>query len=634
MDSCYPCGESLYGLSGPPLSTSRKLVFPDYLDPSYVRTVTAPDSGTRAETITLLPVGLQPGQPGYGGTQAVKIPISTTQEGFSGQQYLEITGRTNVGADSFATSPGLWDQGVRIRFVDEWGDPPIINVESCDTTIQGGCSRGDSRKALCTRNPPPLRRGDIPDFCYPYPLWHEGQSYTDVGRKITIRVDRELYNPFPFRSGFVVTVIRGPVSANAPDVFVMPSNSPPLFTFESTDLWIDSSCNGYEHDFLTSGPRRGEDIGVGPAGLRYGRRPVVGTVIGNGDDVCFDHPNRVYVQVHNIGKQPARNTTVRVKAQLLPGASVPSIDFGILGSVGGSDFFPPQEIGTATISNLDPGETKDAFVTWSPSSSGYKVPYGRTQIPIGLQADVDPVAGEAITGNQHADEMINYFELTARTLHAFLGVTNFDGVSRILSLTSQGSFCDGCYLRIADGQQDLSLRSRETRLLPLDIELAPDPTPGEVQYLPVTVGTQTEHHNPAIPDYWVAPEIHEAFTTIGGGAIAVHTVVPSSLTLSANRHGRDVEAVGQLNPPTKGFVTVDLIGDRTGTSLTVETDADGSFQAVFKQVPWSSLDVHALWIGDLAHARASSPTVHLDAERPGLGCGDPNHEHAREAECK
>ena len=174
MDSCYPCGESLYGLSGPPVSTSRKQVFPGFLDPTLVRTVTAPDSGSKAETITLLPLGLQPGQPGYGGTQAIKIPIATTQGDFSGQRYLEVTGRTSIGADSFGSSPGLWDQGVRVRFVDEWNDPPVINVESCDTTVQGGCSRGDSRRSLCNRTPPPVHRGDIPDFCYPYPLWHAG----------------------------------------------------------------------------------------------------------------------------------------------------------------------------------------------------------------------------------------------------------------------------------------------------------------------------------------------------------------------------------------------------------------------------------------------------------------------------
>ena len=230
--------------------------------------------------------------------------------------------------------------------------------------------------------------------------------------------------------------------------------------------------------------------------------------------------------------------------------------------------------------------------------------------------------------------MIDYFELTTQRLHAFLGITNFPGASRIVSLMNQGSFCDGCYLKIADGQQDLFLRSGEVRLLPMDIELPPDTTPGDITYIPVTLGTQTEMFNPAIPSTWVGPRTHEAFATIAGAALAVHPVLPSSLALSATRQGRSVEATGQISPPTKSRVTVDLIADRGGTSQTVETDVDGKFRAVFEQVPWSSLDVHALWIGDQTHARASSPSVHLEAARPGLGCGDSNHEHAREADCK
>jgi hypothetical protein len=171
-------------------------------------------------------------------------------------------------------------------------------------------------------------------------------------------------------------------------------------------------------------------------------------------------------------------------------------------------------------------------------------------------------------------------------------------------------------------------------MLPLDIELPSDTTPGETEYLPVTMGTQTFLENPAIPDYWPAPETHEAFTTIGGAALAINPVLPSALTLSATRQGRSVVAAGQLTPPGKRFVTVDLIDAKGGASKTVETNADGRFQAVFEQVPWSRFDVHALWIGDQTHARASSPTVHVEEQAPGKGCGDPNHDHARLPECK
>ena len=53
MDSCYPCGESVYSLSGPPIMNGVKKVFPGFLDAGRVITVPAQSTGTQGQTVTL-----------------------------------------------------------------------------------------------------------------------------------------------------------------------------------------------------------------------------------------------------------------------------------------------------------------------------------------------------------------------------------------------------------------------------------------------------------------------------------------------------------------------------------------------------------------------------------------------------
>jgi hypothetical protein len=106
-------------------------------------------------------------------------------------------------------------------------------------------------------------------------MWPVGSSYTDSDNNVTIKVVSAAAD------GYKVTITRGVAPKTHPDLYITPWLTPPMNTYETTDIWVDSSCNGY---------------GV----LRYGTR-ADGTVIGSGDDPCVNHENRIYVTVHNIG---------------------------------------------------------------------------------------------------------------------------------------------------------------------------------------------------------------------------------------------------------------------------------------------------------------------------------------------
>ena len=134
--------------------------------------------------------------------------------------------------------------------------------------------------------------------------------------------------------GFAVTVTRG-VPSGHPNLFIVPWLTPPANTYETVDIWVDSSCNGYESD-------------VGPMGLRYGRRPD-GTVIGNGDDPCANHENRIYAHVRNTGDAAANNIVVH---------------FQVSDPLGEAVTGQWTEVGQATIPTLAANAATDVYVPW------------------------------------------------------------------------------------------------------------------------------------------------------------------------------------------------------------------------------------------------------------------------------
>ena len=60
LDSCYPCGESVYGLSGPPVNNSPRTAFPGWLPATSVVTFNPPPTGTEGRTFVLEPLSKAP----------------------------------------------------------------------------------------------------------------------------------------------------------------------------------------------------------------------------------------------------------------------------------------------------------------------------------------------------------------------------------------------------------------------------------------------------------------------------------------------------------------------------------------------------------------------------------------------
>lgn len=152
--------------------------------------------------------------------------------------YLIVDARRRVNTDARNATPGIWDEGIEILSIDEGRNPPVRIIDACDTTVAGGCvcMPTDARSASCSASP----SAATTPYCWPYALWHPGDTYTDTANNIRVRVDRAEVAP-----GFSVTVTRG-VPPSRPDVFLIPCLTPPVNTWETVDIWVDSSCNGRE----------------------------------------------------------------------------------------------------------------------------------------------------------------------------------------------------------------------------------------------------------------------------------------------------------------------------------------------------------------------------------------------------
>ena len=74
--------------------------------------------------------------------------------------------------------------------------------------------------------------------------------------------------------------------------------------------------------------------------------------MGNGDDPCANHPNRVYATIRNIGDATASNALVHFQVSSPLGV-------GVTGSW--------TEIGSVKIPSLAAGATRTVFVDWAPS---------------------------------------------------------------------------------------------------------------------------------------------------------------------------------------------------------------------------------------------------------------------------
>jgi M6 family metalloprotease-like protein len=606
MDSCYPCDASAYSLSGPPVMNSTKKVFGGWLPSQQFVEVDAPQQGFNGATVVLAPVEQDPAT--TTAPQAIKIPLGPPNS----TNYFLVEARRRLLSDSLENGVGIWDEGVNILQVSETGDPPVTSIDSCDTTVQGGCDhQGDPNKPnYDTRTPnckgvgPNVKTAaDDPPYCWPYPLWHVGDTFSYSPMAIDIKIESTVGDCSTRGSltcGYVVTVTRG-VPPGHPYDFIIPWLTPPMNTYETVDIWVDSSCNGYETD-------------VGPKGLRYGRR-ADGSVVGNGDDPCANHENRIYAHVRNGGDAPANNVTVHFQIS-------DPLGVGVTGNW--------NTVGTATVPSIPPGGSADVYVPWTPilALTPQQIQQGHFRFHTCVQVIIDPVAGELLTNNHQAQENFDNFEAVMDPqTHQYAPIQGqffinhgFEGtiapVDRTYYLSVESELPQSWSYSVANGQTSLTLASNETRQVPVQIQVPPGQPIGQTYFLQVAATSEFTFPNDAAPPPY---STHTAGVTVGGVTLAAQTCLKADLSLTAtvSSDGSKIMVKGSLTPPHANVIIAIDYTSANGTTLThtVATDASGQFTDELLGPQVGSWQVRAIWQGDLDHCSAVSDAVVVTVER-------------------
>jgi hypothetical protein len=572
MDSCYPCASSAYTLLDAPVMTGSEKVFSGWLRTANVVTVSAPSPGT---TVVLTPI--EETFTSTQASQAIQVPIAP------GVYYL-VEARHRLLTDALQNNgqppQGIYDEGVRIVEVEETRDPPMRIINACDTTVMGGCvnSSNDPRMSSCNNTTRPA-------YCWPFALWHVGDTFSDNANTIQIKVESAINN------GFAVTIARG-VTPGHPNLFVVPWLTPPMNTYETIDLWVDSSCNGYESN-------------IGPSGLLYGRR-ADGTVVGNGDDPCANHENRVYAHVRNVGDTTASNVVVRFQVS-------DPLGVGVTGSW--------SQLGQVTIPTLGAGAATDVFVNWIPgvSLTPRQIASGHFSFHSCIQAIVDAVSGEIIISDNHAQENFDNFQAVLGVRGSFPTLHERFYIHRSVQgdirdpetyyLNVQSKLPKSWKYTVANGQQALTLAPGQTVQVPVDIRV-PLGTPIGTSYsLSVQAFVRTVMTNPAIPANSGVSTTHGGIAQAGGVVLSARAVLPDKLSILASADAKgNINASGAVSPAVPTLVAVDFI-DPDGNIFTrlAHTDASGKYTCSF--AAWhggSTWTVRSIWHGDMTHSSAVS----------------------------
>ena len=404
----------------------------------------------------------------------------------------------------------------------------------------------------------------------------------------------------------------------APDVGITPWLSPPDQTWETIDLWVDSSCNGYEEDAPTD-----------PRTLTYGRRAdAEETVIGNGDDPCFDHENRLYARVRNFGTVTAEDIDVTFQTSNPLGV-------GIQPDTGWED------VGTApTIASLGPGDYVDVYVPWVPSTPetlGVETP-DRFAYHSCFRAQMNTVAGEFVTANQNGDreqENMAYFEIRRDALsfsyapaerNIFLSNlgSNF---AKVFWLGVESSLPPEWSLAVGTGASRVVVPAGEVVTVPVQIEV-PYGTDVDLAYR-VRVAAYGEVEGARYPTH---------MSLASALVIEARTVPDTRVGLRTLRYaygnGQITAVSACLGAPLSAaqLATVDYVRPSGAiVPQAVETDANGCFVSYLYTSSDHPARARTIWHGGTDFSRAISQDVSPTAadccaSTSAPGCGYPNIE--------
>jgi len=614
MDSCYPCGETVYSLSGNPIvANEHDTSFPGWLPSSKTIVIPKPTSGTAGGTYVLEPVSKA--DPGATvAPRGIKLPLD-------GDRSVFVEARTNTGADN--RSYGLFDEGVHMYLAsegakDDQGNPkPLTMLNACDTTVTGGCvnAPSDPRNSTCPNPSTVAHLSETHPYCWPFVLWHPGDTFNDPLEGIMMHVNGKVGD------GYGVTVTRN-VPPGTPDVFIYPWLTAPMNTYETVDIWVDSSCNGYESD-------------VGPSGLRFGRR-ADGTVISNGDDPCANHENRIYAHIHNAGSVPA--TSVVVHFQVTNPLGV-----GMTGSW--------TDVGTATIPSLPANGEQDVFVNWTPhvTLTEAEIESGHFNFHSCVQVIIDPPVGDLVTTNKMAQENFDHFDAVRDSIshgynvpdRSFFVANNYsmfhgnfagapgksdDDFKKPIQLRIHSELPHDWSYDVNGGVTAFTLNPHEVRQIPVKVKVPPSTPTGKTFNLRVTAFAQHSIINPLVrpadPAYW-----HFGWMQENGVVEGIQTVDPSQLTINGDYNCAPtytalavmpgyIDVKGHLDPiHNNAIVAIDYTPPGGGATVThlVHTDAASSFEDKLPSSAPGEWLVRALWQGDMNFSSSVSNVLKVMA---------------------
>jgi hypothetical protein len=586
MDSCYPCGAGVFDLTGSPVVGGTLSAFAGWLPASKVTILAPPSSVPTTTTIPLAPLGEPPST--VAAQQGIKIPLTTVDvpvsstDRWRASRYYLVDARRRIGADAFGAPglPRLADEGIEIHEADEARDPPVKTIRPCDETPSGRRCEGDPGAEFPTSYCD-AHRWPLTSSCWPFSLWHPGDTYHGLdGIAIAVGAQRS-------DGAYPITITSGQ-RTRGPDPYIIPWQTPPMNTWETVDLWVDSSCNGYE--------RPGGRFGIGsPHALRYGRRPgrtlEERTVISNGDDPCADHENRVYARVHNGGDEPATGVQVHFK-------------------VAYANFADPAhptyiDLGTVPVPSIQPGGLAEVYTTWTPSAT-----FSNYQLPLEIQATVEPPATNVSTNLTARENILHYDSRLGRPL--------WDYPALPLPIPPKGDPARFIYIRTRaaagarvglGGRASFRLAPGTTeRVLPLDVAVPAKATAGQSFVGALDVMELRTELNPLIGPTWPAPPRHTDFDTLGGTALIAQVVSVSKVTARVTHTSGAVVVRGRLRPALRAHLMIDYISPKETGAVhhLVATDSKGFFTDRLARSKPAAWHARVLWTGDASHSAAFS----------------------------
>ncbi len=203
-------------------------------------------------------------------------------------------------------------------------------------------------------------------------LYDVGQTFTDAGNGITISID-----DFSF-DGYDITVTNS--AGGTPDLMINEWGDPPGYPgpWESIDIYVDSPINGWGWFRHNDGD---------------GHNPV-----GNGDDPLLNYENRLYAKISNIGDADASGVEVKFYENTPIGA-------------GASGTW--SLIDTVTGLTIVKGTTQEVYVDWTPEYDVEPTDTGIMDMHSCVKVVITNHILEDNTGNNDAQENIDFFEVTA-----------------------------------------------------------------------------------------------------------------------------------------------------------------------------------------------------------------------------